>query len=377
LGILSAREILYADLGFGDEILEETYDAGLDPALGAAIVEKESNGRNIFGHDHAWAITIGDQPPYYGHAVTKARVQLLLDSQWENGVGITQLTYTPFVQQAMAMGGAHIPRYQCRVAFRLMSEMLSKYSYPKALASYNAGETNWMNGIDNGYAQDLGERHERWKAKLAGEDPTPGGGNVVTGLEIVKSAYKLDGVQYRLWQLGDPLPMWVKDGYSAFVAPPVDHMKRVKIMCSDFVSWALCDNGLPPCYGTEALASYLVGQLPFDPETPGVPGAICLKPYSGPALADQGHVGIYVDEHTIIQALFTSGVTDAYTDAETWSWGGATEFTTYGFLPGVTYDGTVTPDPGGGGDESTWEEYGWYEYESADSWNLRYREPTS
>jgi hypothetical protein len=196
---------------------------------------------------------------------------------------------------------------------------------------------------------------------------------VVTPQDIVNEAYNVLGAPYREWTLGAQIPMWRGDG--AGDPPSPEHILEYGVMCSDLVSYALMRNGLPPCYGTEALATYLVDQVPFDPTTPGVPGAIALRPYTGPALRDQGHVGIYVDEHTLIQALYTPGVTDNFTDAETYSWGGSTEFTVYGLLPGVDYSMSGTTDPGGGGsEEPLWKRYGWYEYESADSWSLKYHE---
>jgi hypothetical protein len=49
-----------------------------------------------------------------------------------------------------------------------------------------------------------------------------------------------------------------------------------------------------------------------------------------------------VDEHKLIQALTFNGtpqpgITDEYDDYTTYSWGGDTLFTRYGFLPGVDY----------------------------------------
>lgn len=179
-----------------------------------------------------------------------------------------------------------------------------------------------------------------------------------TGQDIVNAAYEVLGAPYRTWSLGSPIPMWSYDG--AGDPPPSEHIKEYGVMCSDLVSWAAMRCGLGPVYGTEALAYYLVDQQPFDPSTPGEPGAICLRPYSGPALRDQGHVGIYVDEHYLIQALYTPGVTDAYTDAETWGWGGSTEFTIYGYLAGVDYSGDVSPNTLSS--RPSWDHgAGWYE----------------
>lgn len=189
---------------------------------------------------------------------------------------------------------------------------------------------------------------------------------LVTGQDIVNAAYEILGAPYRIWSAGSPIPMWMYDNMGD--PPPASHIQSYGVMCSDLVSYALERCGLPACYGTENLAYYLEGQMDFDPSTPGVPGAICLRPYSGPALADQGHVGIYVDEHTLIQSLYNPGVTDSYTDAETYGWGGSTEFTIYGFLPGVSYDAAAS--------EGTWRKFGYYEYASETSWDLRYVPPS-
>lgn len=181
---------------------------------------------------------------------------------------------------------------------------------------------------------------------------------MTTGQDIVNTAYLIKGAPYRTWSWGSSIPMWMYDGEDD--PPSAEHIMYAGVMCSDLVNWVLEMNGLPPCYGTEYLAEYLVNQQPFDPSTPGEPGAICLRPYSGPALSDQGHVGIYVDEHRLIQALYTPGVTDAYTDAETYSWGGSTEFTIYGHLAGVDYSGGSTVEIPS--DRPAWDHgAGWYE----------------
>jgi len=163
---------------------------------------------------------------------------------------------------------------------------------------------------------------------------------VVTAQDIVNSAYKLKGSCYRTWYYGASIPMWTDD--NAGDPPPLAHLQYYGVMCSDLVNWALVDNGLSPGGGTAAFADYLVDTSYFDPTTPGVPGAIALSPYQSPEVGYQGHIAIYVDEHYLIQALHTPGITDQFTDAESYSWGGDTAFTTYGFLPGVDYSGSVS-----------------------------------
>ena len=149
----------------------------------------------------------------------------------------------------------------------------------------------------------------------------------------------LHGAPYRTWRLGDPVPMWLNDGMGD--PPPAWHLRNVGVMGSDLINFALQTNGLPPGGGTGAFANYLVNALDFDPHSPGQPGAIAFRPYSGPRLDQQGHLALYVGEHQLIQALPSTGVTDQYTDQETYSWSSQGYpqygFTVYGFLRGVRY----------------------------------------
>ena len=164
-----------------------------------------------------------------------------------------------------------------------------------------------------------------------------GGGAGVNAQEIVQAAYQLLGVHYRPWHTGDPIPMWRKDGVGD--PPPPWHLRNVGVMGADLINFALQVNGLPPGGGTGTFGNYLVNSYDFDPHSPGQPGAIALRPYSGPH--DDGSIALYVGEHQVIQSIPSEGVTDRYTDEETYSWASQGwpryGFTVYGFLPGVHY----------------------------------------
>lgn len=164
----------YKDFGkyekVGSVIDEEADKAGLDLADACALVEQESGGRNIFGCDNGDS---GDTPPYCQHKVTKARVQNLIDSPYMNGVGLTQLTWWAFVEEAHEMGGAHLPRYQCRVGFRILADYLKKYDRLEAFGAYNAGETNRWLGVNNGYAAAVEAKSIAWKNRLLEAPPEP------------------------------------------------------------------------------------------------------------------------------------------------------------------------------------------------------------
>ena len=162
---------------------------------------------------------------------------------------------------------------------------------------------------------------------------------MVSAQDLMRAAYELLGAPYRQWHPGDPVPMWRKDGVGD--PPPPWHLQNVGVMGSDLINFALERNGLPPGGGTVTFAHYLVNTLDFDPSTPGQPGAVAFRPYSGPALEQQGHLALYVGTHQLIQAIPSAGVTDEYSDQETYAWSSQGypqyRFTVYGFLPGVRY----------------------------------------
>ena len=166
-----------------------------------------------------------------------------------------------------------------------------------------------------------------------------GGGAGVNAQEIVQAAYQLLGAPYRHWHTGDPIPMWRKDGVGD--PPPPWHLHNVGVMGADLINFALESNGLPPGGGTGTFGNYLVNTLDFDPDSPGQRGAIALRPYQGPQ--DDGSIALYVGPHKVIQSLPDRGVTDQFTDKQTYGWASGQphqpryRFTIYGFLQGVRY----------------------------------------
>jgi hypothetical protein len=158
--------------------------------------------------------------------------------------------------------------------------------------------------------------------------------------DIVQAASTLLGVQYRHWHPGDSIPMWLNDGYgSSDQPPPAWHLHNVGVMGADLINYALSRNGLSPNGGTGSFADYLVNTGNFDPSTPGQLGAIALRPYQSPH--DDGSIALYVGEHYVIQSIPSEGVTDNYTDQQTYQWASQGYprygFTIYGLLWGVTY----------------------------------------
>ncbi len=148
----------------GKMIVEEAERAGIPITLACALVEQESGGRNIFGCD--WGSRWIRTPPYCNVWVTEARVQKLLaniaNGGGQNGVGLTQLTAVSFVKDAEAMGGAHKPRYQCRVGFDLLKNLTMNMGERRGIGAYNGGPGNPIMS----YADSVLSKRDEWRRRF-------------------------------------------------------------------------------------------------------------------------------------------------------------------------------------------------------------------
>lgn len=114
----------------------------VSPSLALALVEQESGFRNIFGCDH------GPGRAYCHLKVTKDRVRGLRASGLANGVGLTQLTYPPYVDRADKDGGAHKPSVNIATGLDILDgHIKATGSERKALAVYNAGNPQSQQGL--------------------------------------------------------------------------------------------------------------------------------------------------------------------------------------------------------------------------------------
>lgn len=156
------------------EEVERQGENGLYLSTAAALVEKESGFKNLFGCD--WSSKWTNVPPYCQVAVTKDRVRKLIanvkNGGGQNGIGLTQLTSINYVYEAEKMGGAHLPRYQMRVGFRVLLDHIASLSWPAGAAAYNAGAGNWRAVIDT-YGADMARLQKEWAERLAMAEPDP------------------------------------------------------------------------------------------------------------------------------------------------------------------------------------------------------------
>jgi hypothetical protein len=115
-------------------VVEEAERARLPLHMAVAMLEKETDipPRNIFGCDH------GPGRAFCHENVTAVRVAALRRSGLANGVGWTQITFPAFVEEADRLGGAHKPRFQMRVGFKVLNDNMDRQgSAQQGFRAYN------------------------------------------------------------------------------------------------------------------------------------------------------------------------------------------------------------------------------------------------
>ncbi len=148
-------------LGDSRTIIRACKATGLLYRFGFALVQQESDFRNVFGAD-------GNAPyQHAGEPVTRARLNDLLahDHRGEvsNGVGWTQLTYSGFLYEAESLGGAEKPYVQCLVGFKALHGLMLAHGVWAGAKAYNGSGA----AADN-YANLLVARGEKWLHVMRG-----------------------------------------------------------------------------------------------------------------------------------------------------------------------------------------------------------------
>lgn len=176
----------------------------------------------------------------------------------------------------------------------------------------------------------------------------------VTGMDIVKAARKFVGAPYRFWT--GAVPELYAPGYGEWVNPgdyTPGYVQSEGVHCAGLVNLARMECGLPPIGLTKQYGDWLWNEgtgevFNPDPNSPGVPGAICVRPWD-PGSGAEGHVAIYTDAHTLIQAVLNPGVYEGEQDYDSYQWAG---YTSYGLMPDVDYSGVA--DWGNTNKEEVW-----------------------
>lgn len=103
--------------------------------LGFALVETETGFKHIFGHDA--------EGLFPGQRVTRTRFRVLrehLRETWSgaNGVGLTQITWPPFV---IAHGRLWRPKVNLRVGFAILRDYMESKGREEGVNAYNGDPT--------------------------------------------------------------------------------------------------------------------------------------------------------------------------------------------------------------------------------------------
>lgn len=160
-----------AGAGYAWTILTQAHEVGLWPSRALALIEQESNFQNVFGHDEDASGNV----IFPGKRGQTVKVTKALYLQYklrrgtpgrkghQQGVGPAQLTWWEYQDHADDLGGCWIPRYNMRVAFSILQNLIDLHGERTAYAIYNGGATN----PDFTYATEVQRKQARWHDVLA------------------------------------------------------------------------------------------------------------------------------------------------------------------------------------------------------------------
>ena len=212
--ILAAGGLANADL-----IVQAATATGIPLAIAAAMIQKETGGKNVYGHDGSIETGPGVFSTKYGpvaiNGVTYAQgsdipvtqgnfaefLRRVTAGEKSNGVGPAQLTYAGYFKQ--------YPTYEfwdalanIKFGLTILADYLdgdtSDAAISAAGARYNGG-TN-PNAKALAYGEDLLTKTNAWRAKLAGASDIGGGGMDWANLE--PDLYRLMNVHYTSGRAG-------------------------------------------------------------------------------------------------------------------------------------------------------------------------------
>ena len=155
----AALAIVKPHLENATDLVKAANAAGLEVAIAAALIEKESNGRNIFGHDLGGAY-------YGGGEVTEAKyidfIAQVRSGKTSNGVGPAQSTWPGFFDDMEEHGlRPWVPYDNMLYGFRLLVSYLGGESTDAAIRA--AGKR--YNG-NQSYGDDLVKVVAKWRDRL-------------------------------------------------------------------------------------------------------------------------------------------------------------------------------------------------------------------
>jgi hypothetical protein len=145
------------------EVVELAAAAGLEPAVAATLLQKESGGgHNVWGHDD-----VDDGGNYVkGAPVTKEAYKKYKRDRGRlgaQGVGPTQLTFPGFQDRADDRGGCFDWRVNCSVGFEILAEHIKAKGLRDGFRAYNGS-----GAAAERYADDAMSKLAVWRSRLGG-----------------------------------------------------------------------------------------------------------------------------------------------------------------------------------------------------------------
>lgn len=171
--MVSAASVLASHgLGLADDIVEAAQLEGIDLAVAATVIQKESGGRNVWGSDGVSTGgtyikgTIVTQAAYLGYrsAVQAGRIG-------RQGVGPAQCTSAGYQNSADSLGGCWLPIPNMRSGFRGIQALIRRYGVRGGFVHYNGSGP-----AAEAYANDAMAKYAVWQQRLQGiqgDDLTP------------------------------------------------------------------------------------------------------------------------------------------------------------------------------------------------------------
>jgi hypothetical protein len=141
-------------------IIMEARKAGIPISLAFALIEQESNFRNVFGHDPTTSVPAS----WMGKEVTKQRYLSYKEHRQAHGmqgVGPAQLTWWEYQDKADKRGGAWKPKHNISVAFEHLGSLIKNKGLRAGIAEYNGSGPAAAK-----YAEQVLERQARWHKRL-------------------------------------------------------------------------------------------------------------------------------------------------------------------------------------------------------------------
>lgn len=140
--------------------LWEARAVGITPSLALAILEQESGGKNVFGHDPTSSIPAA----WKGGKVTRSRYRYYKSRRGRygmQGVGPMQLTWWEFQDGADRLGGCWRTKYNIRFGMRHLAALIRQHGLWEGVERYNG-----TGPAAERYRRQVYEKYQRWHRRL-------------------------------------------------------------------------------------------------------------------------------------------------------------------------------------------------------------------